>query len=307
MTVRARKTTGQGDWGTLRRVILRHVGETWTDDALIDGSWRALNYTARPDRSRAIAEYDRFAGILGSRGVAVDLLPGDGGLTLDAIYTRDAAVACDRGLILCSMGKEARRAEPADVGRRARALGLNVLGAIEPPGRLEGGDVAWLSERVVAVGRGARTNAEGIRQLRHLLGDCVDEVVEIPLPDVEAPGDVFHLMSIFSPVDSDLALVFPPLVPVELRDALAAHGMATVEVPDAEFLTMGCNVLAIAPRVCLMLEGNPLTRTRLEAAGAEAIEYDGTEISMKGCGGPTCLTRPVVRDRAAPGSRPTKG
>ncbi len=290
--------TRQGDWGRLRRVLLRHVRDAWTGDAMIDGTWRDLNYTARPDRQEAIAEYDRFVRILEDRGVAVELLPPEESLGLDAIYTRDAAVACDRGLILCSMGKEARRAEPAAIGRLAPGLSLNVLGAIEGDGLLEGGDVAWLSERTVAVGRGRRTNAEGIRQLRQLLGDCADEVIEIALPEVDAPGDVFHLMSIFSPVDRDLALVYTPLMPPALRDALKAHKIAPVEVPDAEFNTMGCNVLALAPRVCLMLEGNPLTRARLAAAGAEVIEFRGREISLKGCGGPTCLTRPLARDRA---------
>lgn len=291
-------TTRQGDYGRLRRVMLRHVRDAWTDDAAIDATWRALNYTGRPDRRKAIEDYDRFMEIMTRRGVAVDLLPAGRGLTLDSIYMRDAAVASDRGLILCSMGKEARRAEPADVGRLARDLKLEVAGAIEGTGLLEGGDVAWLSERVVAVGRGRRTNAEGIRQLRRLLGDAVDEVLEIPLPDIEHPGDVFHLMSVFSPVDRDLAVVYPPLMPPSLRDALKEHRIATVEVPEEEFFTMGCNVLALAPRVCLMVAGNPKTRARLNAAAAEVIEYDGREISLKGCGGPTCLTRPLDRERA---------
>jgi len=297
----AAATTRQGDYGRLRRVMLRHVRDAWADDARIDCTWRALNYTERPDRQKAVAEYDRFAEIMKSRGVVVDLLPAGKELTLDSIYMRDAAVSSDRGLILCSMGKEARRGEPADVGRLARELKVEILGAIEGTGLLEGGDVAWLSERTVAVGRGQRTNEEGIRQLRHLLGDSVDEVLEIPLPDIEHPGDVFHLMSIFSPVDRDLAVVYPPLMPPSLRAALKAHGIAAVEVPDEEFFTMGCNVLALAPRVCLMISGNPKTRARLMSAGAEVIEYEGREISLKGCGGPTCLTRPLDRDRSASG------
>lgn len=290
-------TARQGDYGRLRRVMLRHVRDAWSDDTRIDRTWRDLNYTDRPDRQKAVAEYDRFVEIMKSRGVTVDLLPAGKGLTLDSIYMRDAAVASDRGLILCSMGKEARRGEPADVGHLARELKIEVLGAIEGPGLLEGGDVAWLSERTVAVGRGRRTNAEGIRQLRHLLGDSVDDVIEIALPDISHPGDVFHLMSIFSPVDRDLAVVYPPLMPPSLRSALDAHGIATVEVPEEEFLTMGCNVLALAPRVCLMISGNPKTRERLMSAGAEVLEYEGREISLKGCGGPTCLTRPLDRDR----------
>jgi len=169
-----------------------------------------------------------------------------------------------------------------------------VIGAIEPPGLLEGGDVAWMDERTLAVGHGYRTNDEGIRQLRAILGDAIDVLV-VPLPHWRGPGDVFHLMSIYSPVDSDLAVVSSPLMPVPFREALLDRGIALVEVPGDEFDTMGANVLAIAPRVCIMLRGNPKTRERLERAGAEVFEYEGQEISLKGGGGPTCLTRPLER------------
>jgi len=160
---------------------------------------------------------------------------------------------------------------------------------------MEGGDVAWINERNVAVGLGYRTNAEGIRQLRSLLGSEVDRVVPVPLPHWHGPGDVFHLMSMFSPVDRDLAVVYSRLLPVPFRQLLLKHGCELVEVPDEEFESMGCNVLAVGPRRCVALEGNPITRPRLEAAGAEVHTYRGREISTKGGGGPTCLTRPLVR------------
>ena len=155
--------------------------------------------------------------------------------------------------------------------------------------------MAWIDERTLAVGRGYRTNGEGIRQLRSLLGSAVDRVVPVPLPHWRGPGDVFHLMSMFSPVDRDLAVVYSPLLPVPFRQLLLKHGYELVEVPDAEFESMGCNVLAVSPRRCVALEGNPVTRRRLEAAGAEVHTYRGREISAKGGGGPTCLTRPLVR------------
>ena len=174
-------------------------------------------------------------------------------------------------------------------------LGILVKGAIVGDGRIEGGDVVWLDERTLAVGRGYRTNDEGIRQLRELLHGCVDELIIVPLPHHRGPSDVFHLMSILSPIDLDLALVYSPLMPVPFREALLARGMELVEVPEEEFESMGCNVLAVAPRVCVMIRGNPITRRRLEAAGAEVHEFDGGEICAKGCGGPTCLTRPILR------------
>jgi N-dimethylarginine dimethylaminohydrolase len=171
-----------------------------------------------------------------------------------------------------------------------------VAGSIEPPGRIEGGDVVWLDARTVAVGRGYRTNAEGVRQFRALLGPQVD-VIEVPLPHWKGPGDVMHLMSLISPVDRDLAVVYSPLLPVPFHEQLLARGIGRVDTPDAEFDSMATNVLALAPRHCVMLAGNPRTRAALERAGATVVEYTGVEISVKGAGGPTCLTRPLVRAR----------
>lgn len=280
------------EYGPLRRVALRHPREAYAGPAAAD--WRELNHAAPPDSARAAADFDRFAAILARAGAAVDYLPGGPGLGLDSIYVRDAAVLAPGGVILCNMGKAARAAEPAATGAALRALGLPVAGAIAGAGRLEGGDVVWFDARTCAVGRGHRTNAEGIAQLAALLGPDV-RVIAVPLPHHTGPGDVFHLMSIISPLDADLALVHSPLMPVPFRDWLLARGMTLVEVAPAELDTLGCNVLALGPRRCLMAEGNPRTRARLEAAGCEVVTYDGAEISLKGAGGPTCLTRPLVR------------
>ncbi len=214
---------------------------------------------------------------------------------MDSIYVRDAAVVCDRGVILCRMGKALRSGEPAAQTAAFRGLGLTILGTIQPPGKLEGGDVAWLDERTLAVGHGYRTNDSGIAQLREFLGDSIDELITVPLPHWRGPNDVFHLMSMISPVDRDLAVVYSPLMPVPFRELLLERGFTLVEVPDKEFESMGANVLALGPRRCLMVAGNPVTRARLEAAGAEVLEYEGSEISLKGGGGPTCLTRPIRR------------
>jgi N-dimethylarginine dimethylaminohydrolase len=193
------------------------------------------------------------------------------------------------------MGKSARRGEPAAQGALFESLGLPVLGTIEPPGTLEGGDVVWLDGQTMAVGRGYRTNDEGIRQLCELLGDTLDELVEVPSPHWKGPDDVFHLMSILSPIAPDLALVYSPLMPVPFREFLLERGFRLVEVPDDEFDTQGCNSLALGPRRCVLPAGNPVTRGRLEKAGVEVIVFEGNEICVKGSGGPTCLTRPLVR------------
>ena len=117
----------------------------------------------------------------------------------------------------------------------------------------------------------------------------------MPLPHWRGAGDVLHLMSLISPVDRDLAVVYSPLLPVPFRETLIESGYRLVEVPDEEFDTMGTNVLALGPRECVMIGGNPQTRAALEAAGARVTEYVGHEISVKGAGGPTCLTRPLIR------------
>ncbi len=281
--------------GRITAVALKHARDAFEGPARIGNEWRALNFTAPPELALAIDQYDRFLALLRSTGTVVHLLPQADGVGLDSIYVRDATVVSDRGLILCNMGKPQRANEPAAQAAALRALGYRVLGAIEPPGLLEGGDVVWLDERVMAVGRGYRTNDAGIAQLRTLLADAIDQLLVVPLSHWRGAGDVFHLMSIVSPVDRDLAVVYSPLMPVPFRECLLDRGIALVEVPDEEFDSMGANVLALAPRRCLMLSGNPVTRARLEKAGAEVLEYEGTEISLKGGGGPTCLTRVLAR------------
>ena len=288
-------SSSQTEVGPIRHVLLKHPRDAFVTDEAIDRQWRQLHYLERPDLDRAAAEHDGFAALLEGLGLSVDFLPGDPTAGLDSIYTRDASIVCGKGIILCSMGKPQRRGEPAAQEVRFRDLGLPVLGRIQGEGTLEGGDVAWIDERTLAVGRGYRTNDEGIEQLRQYLDGCVDELIVVPLPHWHGPDDCFHLMSFLSPVDRDLAVVYSPLLPVPFREALLARGFELVQVPDEEFETMGCNVLAVAPRKCVVLAGNPETRARLERAGVEVHEYAGQEISLKGGGGPTCLTRPTLR------------
>ncbi len=287
--------TYQSDVGTIERLLIKHVRDAFVSEEAINNQWRELGYTGRPDLGRAIDEYDRFVNLLGSFGIQVHFLPRSDNVGLDSLYARDAAIPCEKGMILCNMGKAQRRGEPGLEGGAFGEMGIPVHGAITGDGRIEGGDVAWIDRRTLAVGRGYRTNDEGIRQLRRLLDDCIDELLVVPLPHWRGPADVFHLMSILSPIDRDLALVYSPLMPVPFREALLSRGIQLVEVPDGEFDTMGCNVLAVAPRKCIVLAGNPRTRQRLEAAGAQVHELVGGEICAKGAGGPTCLTRPVVR------------
>jgi N-dimethylarginine dimethylaminohydrolase len=282
------------EWGRIASLVVKHPREGFRDARRIAGEWRALNFTAAPDFDRACEEYDAFLAALADGDATVHRLPDASGAGLDSIYVRDASVLVPSGVVLARMGKSARLAEPDAQAETFAALDVPIAGRIEPPGQLEGGDVVWFDERTLAVGRGYRTNDAGIDQLRSLAGADVDVIV-VPLPHWRGPTDVFHLMSIVSPVDRDLAVVYPRLLPVPFRERLLDLGITFVDVPDEEFDSMGANVLAIAPRVCVMLDGNPVTRARLERAGARVVVYQGTEISLKGGGGPTCLTRPLAR------------
>ena len=282
--------------GRLVSVVVKHARDAFVDERTIASQWEALNFTASPHLSAAVNEYDQFLDILRSSGAAIHQLPRNAETTLDSIYARDASIVSPNGLILCRMGKRARQSEPHAQERAFTALDLPVpvCGRIDAPGLLEGGDVVWLDDRTIVVGRGYRTNADGISQLRVLLGESVD-LIEVPLPHWRGESDVMHLMSLISPVDRDLAVVYSRLLPVPFRQLLRDRGYRLVEVPDEEFDSMGCNVLALSPSRCVLVSGNTKTRAALEHAGVEVIEYAGTEISAKGAGGPTCLTRPVTR------------
>jgi N-dimethylarginine dimethylaminohydrolase len=281
----------------LRRLLLAHPRDAFRDQRLVDATWAEQGFVARPDYEGACREYDALAGILaGAVNEIAYVVNGASAPTgLDSIYVHDPAIVSDRGAVLCRMGKAAREREPAAMGALLASLEVPVLGAIVEPGRVEGGDVLWLDARTLAVGQGYRTNAEGIRQLRSLLGDAIDELHVVPLSHWQGPSSCLHLMSFISLVDDDLAVVYSRLMPVPFRELLLARGYTRVEVPDEEYGTLACNVLAVSPRECVMLEGNPRTRGLLERAGAAVSVFPGNEICIKGEGGPTCLTRPLLR------------
>jgi N-dimethylarginine dimethylaminohydrolase len=279
----------------LTRVLVKHARDAFVSDDFVASQWKGLNFSAAPDVAKARSEYDAFLDILVTSGAEMMYLPHDASVTLDSIYTRDASLLSRDGVILASMGKPQRAGEPMVQGRALREARWPVAATIEVPGCIEGGDLLWLDERTVAVGEGARTNAEGIRQLKLLLDGTIDELIVVPLPDYPGQHDVMHLMSLISPLDRDLAIVYLRLLPDVFRRTLLDRGYHLVDVTDDEFETMATNVLALGPRDCVMLDGNPRARTALERAGARVQVYEGREISLKGGGGPTCLTRPLAR------------
>ncbi len=287
--------SSHSEFGKLKSLFIKKASAAFINDAHIDEHWEALNYLGKPEINKALEEYEAFEQVFKDNGTEIFYLPEDPTVNMDSIYCRDAAIATSAGMIICNMGKEGRRKEPLAEQKAFEAKGIPILGVIKAPGTLEGGDVAWLDDKTLAVGHTYRTNLEGIQQLTELLAPIGVTVMSVPMPHYKGPSDVFHLMSVLSPVDRNLAVVYSPLIPIVFRNELLNRGFELVEVPEEEFDSMGCNVLALAPRVCLMVKGNPKTKAALEKAGCKVIEYQGAEISVKGGGGPTCLTRPIER------------
>jgi dimethylargininase len=265
----------------LRRVLVRQPP---TD---VSG-WRKLGWRAEPDPAGLTAEHEAFCGLLEAAGAEVVMAPPAG---LDAIYAFDPVLVSERGGVLLRPGKELRRDEPASLRPTLAAAEVRVAGELEPPALAEGGDLIRLDERTLLAGRGYRTNCAGIRSLERILGL---ETLVFDLPHWHGPGEVMHLLSLLSPLDDDLVVAYPPLLPVRLAQLLAERGVEIVAVPHDEFETMACNALALGPRRALVVDGNPVTRRRLEAVGVDLMAYRSEELS-KGDGGPTCLTLPLLR------------
>jgi N-dimethylarginine dimethylaminohydrolase len=243
------------------------------------------------DLEIARREHDEFVRTLGRLGPRIHVLETELA-SPDLVYTFDPLLVTDRGAIPLRPGKPNRAAEPAAIEAWTRAAGIPTVGRIEAPGTVEGGDTLWLRPDLMCIGRTLRTNAEGARQLATLVGG---DVRIFDLPYWKGPAELLHLMSVISPVADDLAVVYLPLLPVALWELLRELGIRLVEVPEAEFATLGCNVLAVRPRVVILAEGNPRTEAALVSTGCEVHTYPATEIGLNGSGGPTCMTRPILR------------
>ena len=269
----------------LRRVLLRRPATS--------GDFAAANWR-RPDPVLLGRQHEQLCQLLTDLGCDVEIAAAVPDM-VDATYVRDAGMVTGRGGVLFQMAKPVRAAEPPLLGAAFEAAGVPVVAGLTGAARADGGDIIWLDERRVLAGRSYRTNADGVRQLREILARQDVRVESVDMPHDQGPGHVLHLMSVISPVADDLAVVYPPLAPVPLMEELGQRGVRIVAVPTEEYDTMAGNVLPVRPGVVVMLDGNPLTRKALESAGCEVHAYDGSEISLKGDGGPTCLTQPLLR------------
>jgi len=290
------KTTYHSEYHKLKSVFIKPAKNAFVSEELLKEQWQELHYLSQPNFESSLKEYKDFEKAIQKNGALLQQFPFNDKVTIDSIYCRDAAIATDFGMIICNMGKSGRINEPEAQMQAYNSHSIPVLGRIEAPGTLEGGDVAWLDEKTLAVGHTYRTNEEGIQQLKNMLEPRGVEVIVAELPHYKGSSDVFHLMSILSPVANDLAVVYSPLMPIKFRNELLKRNFQLVEVPEEEFESMGCNVLAIAPRDCLMVQGNPKTEKALLNAGCKVTAYQGENISVYGGGGPTFLTRPLLRE-----------
>jgi len=274
----------------LRSVLVKRPDEHF---AVSDPA--AWHYTARPHLAKAQEEHSALVALLRKAGAEVFYHEKVQSGRADAIFVFDPALITDEGAIILSMGKPQRRGEEAAMARCFESLGIPILYTLHDEARAEGGDLLWLDHDTLAVGQGFRTNAGGLRQLRAALEPIGVRVLPVDLPYYAGPRACLHLLSLISLVDEKLAVIYPSLLAVSFWQELRRRGIQTIEVPDEEFASMGTNVLAVAPRRCVMLEGNPGTRRLLEKAGCQVDTYIGNEISLKAEGGPTCLTRPLWR------------
>ena len=283
------------EYSPLRRVGLRHPRDMFRDQDYVRRNWRAHDFEREPDMARTVREYETFLEALLETGAEPVWFDADARFAMASIYARDSCVRVPDGIVPARMGFPYRAEEPGIDAERYGALGYRVHPGIAPAGTLEGGDMVWFHEHLCAVGEGYRTNAEGIRQLRARLPEGVHLEV-MHTPHFRGPDFCLHLMSLLSPVDSDLAVVYSPYMSVRFRRWLQEHlGMTFVEVPDAEFDQQGANVLALAPRKVMLAEGCPITHRRLEAAGCDVLTFPADDLCVAGVGGPTCLTRPLAR------------
>jgi len=278
---------------TLRRVLVKRPDPSYVvEDAT---KW---HYTAIPDLAAALKEHDEFVNVLKANGVEVEYHEIEAGLPLsDSIYVHDPAILTDKGAVILQMGKPLRRKEESELEKTFTRLGIPILYRLHGSATAEGGDIVWLDQKTLGVGRGYRTNAEGIRQLRECLEPIGVTVLELHLPYFWGPEACLHLQSVISLVGKKKALVYLPLCPVPLVQYLNENGFALIEAPQNEFeATQATNVLCLGEGRVLALENNPVTKKRMEDAGLKVFTYRGDEISLKTEGGATCLTRPLLRE-----------
>ena len=286
---------GHSMTGELLSVMVCPPGNAGLDVPGKAAAWRELGFRHAPDFAAAQTQHEILCGLLRKGGAEVVTLPSTESLTLDAVYAHDASLATDYGLVLMNPGKKNRVAEAQVHADFCGQQGIPVFGEISPPGASESGDIVWLDSRTLLIGDGYRTNKVGIAQLRLLLSSKSVEVLSAPLPYGSGPSACLHLMSLMSMLDEQTILVDLPWLAVETVELLKARGLHLIEIEYSERDSLACNVLSLGGKRLIALEENAKTNQRMRDTGFDVRTFPGSEICINGAGGPTCLTRPLLR------------
>jgi N-dimethylarginine dimethylaminohydrolase len=286
---------GHSMTGTLERVLVCSPRTArWNQPDRAD-RWQALGFHHAPDFAEAQSQHEALCRELNAVGAEVVEMPPAPDLSLDAVYAHDASFLTDHGLIVLRPGKPNRIPEGPHHASFCETLDVPTLGTIESPGTTEAGDIVWLDEKTLLIGHGYRTNAAGIQQMRALLAPKGVEVLSAPLPYGPGPSACLHLMSLISLLDEKTALVDLPWLAVETVELLKSRTFNFIEIDASERDTLACNVLALGNNRLLAIEENRRTNARLRQAGFDVRTFPATELCINGSGGPTCLTRPILR------------
>jgi len=277
----------------IKRVLMRRPGQS-----LLAADAKKWHYGSMFDAPKAIEQYDEFAKIVASSGADISWIEDNGDGLCDAMFTQDASLVTDHGAVLLNMGKALRVPEPNVHGLAYEAAGVPVLGALTGTAMIEGGDFIWLNRSTIVVGCGFRSNREGIDQLNAILNPFDINVIGFDLPVWQGAEACLHLMSMISPLDEQLALIYSPLMPTAFYNLLLEEGYTLIDAPAEEYLASGglnLNVLPVKPKECVMIDGFPLTKIMMEEAGCKVHVFKGDALCIACEGGPTCLTNPILR------------
>ena len=281
--------------GKIESILIKKPEQAFISQENLNETWEEFKYFGCPDYEKVLDEYKVFEKYITENVENVYYLPQDDRTGLDSIYTHDPLKITKKGAIYFPMGKVLRGREYQATREFLEGLGVPTLGEIKAPGKMEGGDVLWIDEKTVAIGRGYRTNDEGIRQFKELTKDIIDEYIIVPMPHGDGVDACLHLMSIISFVDVDKAVVYSRYMPVFFRENLIDRGIRLIEAEDDEYDYLGTNLLALEPGKVILIDGCPKIEGKLRDMGIEVMTYEGREVSYRGTGGPTCLTCPITR------------
>jgi N-dimethylarginine dimethylaminohydrolase len=290
------KTGAESMYDKLESILIKSPEDAFLNQKHIDENYEKFNYLGRPIYENVLSDFASFEAILKENVRNIYYLPKDSTVGIDSIYAHDPLEVTEKGAIYFQMGKDLRKSEPEATRKYLESIGIPTFERLKGSGTMEGGDLLWVDKKTVAIGLSDRTNEEGIRQFRDIMGEMVDEVIPVPLPyDLSGKKKVMHLSGAIHIVAKDVAVIYPRYMPAKFRSYLKERGFNFIEVSEAEKKTKGTNVLSLSPKKCMMVRGNKGVKSGIEEHGIEVLEFNGADLNIKGDGGPTCLTAVLLR------------